>query len=105
MKVGDANMYAAITVMLACYVTVLLTFAFALLHGNQVLVTIDSYGEANLEAIILLISIPVVVRYLQGIVQGFYAPGHKDASNKIDIEKQLTLSHTTLIDEPTSRTA
>ena len=43
----------ALCVVAACYITMLITFAYAYLNGMQTLVTINSVGEANLELVLL----------------------------------------------------
>ena len=55
----------AIIMMSACYVTMLTIFAVAYFDLNKVItIGIDVYGEAHLEALILLISTPLCVKYL-----------------------------------------
>jgi len=55
----------ATIVLAACYVTMLIVFAVAYFDLNKVItIGIDVYGEANLEAIILLISVPICAKYL-----------------------------------------
>jgi len=56
---------AAIIVLASCYVTFLTIFTIAYFDLNKVItIGINVYGEANLEAIILLISIPICAKYL-----------------------------------------
>ena len=62
---GKSVKAVAITVLSACYVTMLIIFAVAYFDLNKVItIGIDVYGEAHLEAIILLISFPLCVKYL-----------------------------------------
>lgn len=56
---------ATVTVLAACYVTMLVVFFLAYLSPLKTLrIGIDVYGEANLEALILLLSLPLCVKYL-----------------------------------------
>ena len=43
----------ALCMVAACYITMLITFAYAYLNDMQTLVTINSVGEANLELVML----------------------------------------------------
>jgi len=56
---------AAVTVLTATYLTILLTFAVAYLDPyKRTLVTIDTYHEANIELALLLLTLPLVLRYI-----------------------------------------
>ena len=56
---------ASIITLSACYMTMLTIFTVAYFDLNKVItIGIDVYGEAHLEALILLISTPLCVKYL-----------------------------------------
>jgi len=62
---GNGMKMAAIIVLAACYVTMLTIFAVAYFDLNKVItIGIDVYSEAHLEALILLISFPLCVKYM-----------------------------------------
>jgi len=46
------------------YIVVLLTFLTAYVSNMRVLITVNSYGEANVELIIFVCSLPPVTQYL-----------------------------------------
>ena len=51
--------------LIATYFTCLLTFMAAYIYPTKsVIVTINSYGEANIELILLLVTLPIVIRYV-----------------------------------------
>ena len=55
----------AIIVLASCYVTSLIVFAVAYMNpAKTIKLGINVYGEAHLEAAILIISIPLCVKYL-----------------------------------------
>lgn len=55
---------SAIVVVIACYITMLITFAFAYLNSSKsILVTVNTYGEANIECVLLLVSAPICIKY------------------------------------------
>lgn len=57
--------HVAVFSMLVCYVNMVLTFIVAYIDpGKRVLVTINTYNEANLELMLILLSIPFVLKYL-----------------------------------------
>ena len=56
----DSIVWMGWSVLLGCYVVVLLTFVAAWLSGGSLLITINDYGEGLLEALLLGASIPVV---------------------------------------------
>ena len=56
-------------VVLACYITVLITFTYAYLNDMRVLITINDYGEAVPELILLASSIPIVLKEICDIVK------------------------------------
>jgi len=53
----------ATAILLGCYTTLVIIFLFAYTHGMQVLVTINDYGEANIELLLLISAIPLVIEY------------------------------------------
>ena len=56
---------AAIIVLASCYITMLASFAKAYMGPLKLFkIGINIYGEANLEATILLLSFPLCVKYL-----------------------------------------
>jgi len=56
---------AAIIVLASCYITMLASFAKAYMGPLKIFkIGIDIYGEAHLEAAILIISIPICAKYL-----------------------------------------
>ena len=56
-------------VALSCYITVLLTFVTAYFNNMRTLVTINDYGEANIEAVILLTSIPIILKEIHVLIK------------------------------------
>jgi len=56
-------------ILLACYTTLLIMFIYAYTHGMQVLITINEYGEAQIEILILVFSFPLVLKYVVEMVQ------------------------------------
>ena len=55
----------SIIVLAACYVTMLTIFTLAYMNPTKIIkIGIDIYGEAHLEAAILLLSLPFCVKFL-----------------------------------------
>ena len=55
----------AISVLVGTYLTTLITFAFAYLNPyKEALIAIDIYHEANIELALLLLTLPLVLRYI-----------------------------------------
>jgi len=57
--------YTGIGILTATYFTCLITFITAYLHPTRsAIVTINTYNEANIELILLIITFPVICRYI-----------------------------------------
>ena len=57
------KVYAGIVVV-SCYVNTLLTFTAAYFNNMQILVTINDYGEANLELLVLGSSFLIMAKWV-----------------------------------------
>lgn len=60
LKIEEVINYITIILFTTSYIVMLITFATAYLNHNEVLVTLNQYGEANLEAAILLATLPII---------------------------------------------
>jgi len=65
MKIAKAYV---VCIVLTCYITILLTFASAYLNGMQTLVTINDYGEANIEALMLGVSLILLLLWVKDVI-------------------------------------
>ena len=55
--------------LIATYITLFSTFMSAYANGNQIMVSINNYGEAQIELILLIITFPMVLFSLYQIAK------------------------------------
>ena len=65
MKIKDFIKVIGLGTVLAVYIRLLWTFLLAYFHPTkQVLISSNTYGEANIEAIMLLVTLPCVIYFI-----------------------------------------